>query len=351
MLKTAVIILAAGKGTRMNSKYQKILHEVGGKPMVQHVFEASQAVSDVRPVMVVAPGEDGVPELFGDLATYVPQAERLGTGHATQMAENALRGQADQVIVTYGDMPLLKQETLQKLVDKRKESGAAVTMLTVMGEPESSFGRIVRNRAGKVTEICEVAEAKQRKNTQALLNIRELNVGIYCFDAKFLWDNIASLPQRKARNGNIEYYLTDMVAAAVKQKREVITIITDDASEALGAGTRAEMVDVERLFRQRTVQRWLAAGVTIVSPEQTYIDPDVTIGQDSVIWPNSYLQGDTVVGDDCVIGPNTIVRSAEIGDRCVIEQAVIEGVIVEPDTYVAPFTHVLPFDEQEESNQ
>ena len=349
MSKTAVIILAAGKGTRMNSKYQKILHEVGGKPMVQHVFEAAQAVSDLPPVMVVSPNEDGVPSLFGELATYVPQVEQLGTGHATQMAQEALQGNVEQVLVTYGDMPLLKQATLQQLADVRAESGAAVVMLTVMGEPTSSFGRILRNRKGAVSEICEVSEAKKRKNAQAILNTRELNVGIYCFDAAFLWEHIGSLPERKARNGNTEYYLTDMVAAAVKHKREIVAIATDDPSEALGAGTRAEMVAVEKLFRQRANERWLDAGVTIIDPDQTYIDPDVVIGQDSVIWPNSYLQGDAVIGSDCVIGPNTIVRSAEIGDRCVIEQAVIEGVTVESDTYVAPFTHVLPYEGQAEA--
>lgn len=314
--------------------------------MVQHVFEAAQSVSELPPVMVVAPDEDGVPELFGELAVYVPQAERLGTGHATQMAAGHLRGNAGQVIVTYGDMPLLKSSTLQKLADKQAESAAAVVMLTVMGEPESSFGRIIRNRKKNVTEICEVAEAKQRKNAEAILNIRELNVGIYCFDAEFLWDNIGALPEREARNGNTEYYLTDMVAIAVKKKREIITILTDDMSEALGAGTRAEMVEVERLFRQRAVQHWLNQGITIISPDQTFIDPDVSIGQDTVIWPNSYIQGDSVIGNDCVIGPNSIIRSAEIGARCVIEQAVIEGVLVESDTYVAPFTHVLPYDGQ-----
>lgn len=333
----AVILLAAGKGTRMKSKYQKILHEVGGKPMVMHVFEAAEMVADLPPVLVVGAGADGVRSLIGDRATYVIQAEQLGTGHATMMAETAVKPKASQVIVTYADMPLLQAETLRQLAAVQTDTNAAITMLTVLGSPESSFGRVVRHDDDSVAEIVEVAEAKRRANAAELLNIRELNAGVYCFAADFLWDNIHQLPLRQARSGQ-EYYLTDMIETAVKINLRVEAIVSADPNESLGAGTRAELVAVEKAFRQRANRKWLANGVTLVDPETTFIDPDVAIGQDTTIWPNTYIQGKTKIGEDCVIGPNTILRDATIGDGCRIEQAVVTGVAVTAGTALAPFS-------------
>lgn len=332
----AVVILAAGQGTRMNSKKQKILHEVGGKPMVQHAFEAATAVADLSPVMVVGPGEAGVHALLGDAADYVVQPEQLGTGHAALMARPVLQGRAAQVIVTYGDMPLLRAATLARLARVQSETHAAVVMLSVVGEPSSSFGRVVRGTDGSVAEIVEVAEARQRPNAAELLDIRELNAGVYCFDGPWLWANIGSLPIRQARSGQ-EYYLTDMVATAVAQGRKVEAIAVEDADECLGAGTRRELVDVEQAFRRRANARWLDAGVTLIDPDTTFIDQDVTIGRDTVIWPNTYIQGKSVIGCDCVLGPNTIIRSAWLEDGCQVAQAVVENTTLDAGTLVEPF--------------
>ena len=321
----------------MLSKKQKILHEVGGKPMVQHLFDTAVSLTPLPPVLIIGKGGDGVRQLFGDRALYAIQHEQLGTGHATQMAKPLLAGQANQVIVTYADMPLLQLETLQKLVDLQTATGASVALLSVMGSPESTFGRVVRDENGRVTEILEVAQAKRRPNAADLLAIPEQNAGVYCFAADWLWDNIAKLPLRQARSGP-EYYLTDMIELAVQQKQGVAAMATDDPDESLGAGTRAEMVAVEKAFRRRANNRWLAQGVTIVDPDSTYIDPDVIIGQDTVIWPGSYLQGQTAVGADCTIGPNTILRNATVGDNCRIEQAMVEGANVVAGTAVPPFT-------------
>jgi bifunctional UDP-N-acetylglucosamine pyrophosphorylase / glucosamine-1-phosphate N-acetyltransferase len=337
MSTLAVVILAAGKGTRMLSKTQKILHDVGGRPMVAHVFESAAAVADLPPLLVVGPGEDGVQRLFGERAWYVTQPQPLGTGHAALMAKPALAGKSEQVIITYADMPLLRPETLKKLAQSQAEGGVAVSMLSVIGSPASSFGRVVRNTGGKVTEIVEVAEARQRPNTAELLAIRELNVGVYCFEAGWLWEQLPLLPIRQARSGQ-EYYLTDMVERAVTQDKGVEAIVVEDPDECLGAGTRAEMTAVEKAFRRRTNKHWLENGVTLIDPEATYIDQTVIIGQDTIIWPNTYLQGNSRIGQDCVIGPNTIIRDAQIGQGCHIEQAVIENTIVNDSTRVEPFT-------------
>lgn len=334
----AAVLLAAGHGTRMQSRKQKVLHDVGGKPMVQHVFEAAASVADLKPVLVVGPGEGGARRLLGDAAAYVVQEERLGTGHATLVARDALRGRADQVLVMYGDMPLLRAETLRRLSVTQAEQGAAIAMLTVMGDPDTSFGRVLRDGDGRVAEIVEVAEAHLRDDTEAILSTRELNAGVYCFDAPWLWEQLPNLPLREARDGP-EYYVTDMVGIAVAQGRAVEAVVVDDVDEGLSAGTREELAIVEKAFRRRAAEKWLAAGVTLVDPDATYIDPDVTIGQDTVIWPNTYLQGTTVVGEGCVLGPNTIIRDAEIGDGCRVPQAVVENVSLAAGTDVAPFTH------------
>jgi bifunctional UDP-N-acetylglucosamine pyrophosphorylase/glucosamine-1-phosphate N-acetyltransferase len=338
MSTLAIVILAAGQGTRMRSKKQKILHDVGGKPMVQHVFEAATAVASVKPVLVVAPGETGVRTLFGDTADYTLQTEQLGTGHAALMAAPLLHGRSDQVLVMYGDMPLLHQETMRRLADKQAETGAAVVLLAGEGETSSTFGRVFRNDEGQVIDIIEVAEARRRPDGQQILAIRELNVGVYCFDANWLWAALPQLPLRQAR-GNPEYYLTDTIPLSISQGQRVEAVLSADPDESLGAGTRQEMIAVEKAFRQRANRRLLAAGVTLIDPDTTYIDPDVTVGQDTIIWPNTYLQGRTAVGEDCVIGPNTILRNARVGNGCTIEQSVIEDVTVNDSETIRPFTY------------
>ncbi len=332
----SILLLAAGHGTRMNSKTQKILHAVGGKPMIMHLFEAAETVADGRPLLIVGKGADALQTLLNNRAEYVIQAEKMGTGHAVMTAKPYQQGKSDQVIVAYGDMPLLKAETMRRLAEQQAKSGAAVVMLSLIGDPDTSFGRVVRDENGRVTEIIEVAEAKQRPNPAAYLSIPELNAGVYCFDADWLWENINDLPIRQARSGQ-EYYLTDMVATAVSQNNLVEAIISDDPDECLGAGTRAEMVTVEKAFRRRANGRLLAQGVTIVDPDHCYIDQDVTVGQDTIIWPGTYLQGKTAVGKNCIIGPNTVLKNATIGDHCTIAQASITNAVIADNTTTKPF--------------
>lgn len=341
MPDVASVILAAGRGVRMNSRQPKVLHEAGGKPLVSHALATAQQVASHLPVVVIPPHDDAIPTLLGDQAVYAVQPEALGTGHAVQMAAPLLAGRTAQVLVTYADMPLLRAETLQALIQAQATTGAVVALLYIEGDSQSSFGRVVQNEQGAVVEIVEVAEARQRPDPAAWLGLRTLNVGVYCFAAAWLWDNLPRLPLRQARAGR-EYYLTDLVGLAVAQGCQVVGVPLADADEALGAGTRAELALVEKAFRRRAVQRWLAAGVTIVDPEATYIDQDVQIGRDTILWPQTYLQGQTVIGEACVIGPNATLRQARLGDRCRVEQAVVENVTLPDETRLRPFTHLEP---------
>lgn len=340
MAKTAVIILAAGQGTRMLSKKQKILHEVGGLPMVAHAVHAAQQICDLPPVLVVGDRSEEIRKLFGGEVDFVIQPEQLGTGHATMMAAPLLENRADQVVVTYGDMPLLRPESMVKLSQRQNEKDAAIVILTVERNGGFSFGRVVRDSGGKVVEIVEVAEAKQRPDGDSILAIKELNAGVYCFNANWLWRNLPHLPLRQARTGQ-EYYLTDMVGLAVGQDLVVEAIAVDDPDECLGAGTRAELVTVAKAFQRRVNNSWLARGVTLVDPATIFIDTTVEIGRDTVVWPNTFIQGHSMIGEDCVLGPNAVVRDAHVGPGCQIEGAVVENSNLSAGTRVGPFQHVV----------
>ena len=339
MTKLAVVVLAAGHGTRMKSQKNKVLHEVGGSPMIELALESSMTVSDVPPVVVVSPNDMATRSLIGDRAAYVEQKQQLGTGHATMMAADALRGKSEQVLVTYADMPLLRPETMARLAQKQKASGAVVTILVVKSESTSSFGRVITNPEGHVVEIVEVAEARRLANAEELLQIRDHNAGVYCFDSEWLWTNIAGLPLRQARD-NEEYYLTDMVGLAVSQGLLVEAIVVDDPDECLGAGTMQELAVVESAMKRRINRKWMDSGVIILDPEVTYIDKTVTIGRDTILRPNTYLIGATQIGEECLVGPNATIRDSHIGDGCRIEQAIVENASIDDGTLIEPFSRI-----------
>ncbi len=339
MTALGLVILAAGHGTRMNSNKNKVLHEIGGRPMVAHIFESALTASNYPPLVVVSPADQEIRNLLGDKARFAVQQRQMGTGHATMMAKPELQGKCDQVLVIYADMPLLRPETMIQLAKEQEDSGAAIVMLTVIGDVSSSFGRVLRDANGEVAEIVEVAEAKQRPDGDELLQIRELNAGVYCFASDWLWQNLDRLPLRQART-NEEYYLTDMVGIAAGDGKTVKGIVVQDTDECLGAGTRQELALVEKALRARVNKQWMASGVTMIDPDTIYIETTVSLGRDSVIWPNTHILGASIVGDGCIIGPNTVIRDAHIGEGCHIPQSTIERVSVEDGIVVEPYSHL-----------
>lgn len=331
-MKLAAVILAAGQGTRMKSDLSKVLHPLAGRPLITYAVDMARAVADIAPVVVVGHAAEAVRASVGSGVTCVEQAEQRGTGHAVLQARQVLQGQADLVLVTYGDMPLLTIETLRNLVQRQQENPGPLTIVTLVHEDSRGFGRTIRDENGAVVQVVEEAVA-----TPEQLAIRELNVGVYCFDADWLWSRVDHIPLSLPKR---EYYLTDMIGMAVAEGRRVEAVVTTDADETLGINTRVHLAETERALRQRINERWMLAGVTIVDPATTYIEPDVTIGPDTTIWPNTHLRGQTAIGTHCHIGPGTIIADCQIGNRCRALASVLEQAVMEDGSDIGPFGHL-----------
>jgi len=330
-MKTTSVILAAGHGRRMVSDLPKMVHPILGRPMVYHAVKAAQEATGETPVVVVGYGAEAVQEALGETVRYTLQSEQLGTGHAVQQAEALLYDKTEAVLVSYGDMPLVTSETLSRLVAAQSQHSGPITMLTVVVDDPRGFGRIVRDENGQVTAIVEEVDA-----TPDQLTIRELNPGLYCFQAEWLWDALRKLK----RSPTGEYFLTDVVGLAVEDGLAVQAIQVEDGSEMIGVNTRVHLAEATAMMRRRINESWMLAGVTLVDPHTTYIEPGVTIGQDTVIWPNTTLQGKTMIGTGCTIGPNSVVRDTTLGNRCQVFSSVLEGAVLEDEVDIGPFGHL-----------
>lgn len=318
-------------GTRMKSQLPKVLHPIGGKPLIQHCIATAVQASGQSPVLVVGHAADAVRAAVGDAARYAEQREQLGTGHAVLQAEQAAAG-AQVILVTYGDMPLLKPETLQVLMQLREQTGAAVAMLTLVTDNARGFGRIIRDAGGeRVLGIVEEVSCSAEQ-----LAIKEVNVGVYALDGAWVWSALKRI-QPNPRKG--EYFLTDLVEIAVADGREVRAVVTHDEAECIGINTRVDLADAEVMLRQRINRRHMLAGVTLIDPASTYISGDAVIGQDTVILPNTHIQGNTRIGNDCRIGPNALVVGSTIGNNVEIVQSMIESSRVDDLVRVGPFAH------------
>jgi len=325
------VILAAGQGTRMNSKKPKVLHPLLGKPLIYYSLEAVRQVTDACPVVIIGHGSEEVRKAIDDQAQLVLQRPQLGTGHAVMQAAPLLQGVSDLVLVLPADMPLLSPDTLKRMVAEASRNRGPVTILSVISDQARGFGRVIRNPEGEVIAIVEEAQA-----TPDQLSILELNVGVYCFRNEWLWQALPRIPI--SQKG--EYYLTDVVEIAVQDGLAVGSLTTQDVAETIGINNRAHLAEATAVMRKRINEYWMVSGVTLVDPEATYIEPEVAIGKDTTVWPGTYLQGSTVVGEDCEIGPNAIVRDTQIGNGCKIFMSVLDQALVEDQVDIGPFGHL-----------
>ena len=333
-MRTRAVILAAGQGTRMRSSIPKVMHPLLGQPLIWYALNAAYQATGSKPTLIVGYGAEQVRLYVQDSADFAIQEQQLGTGHAVQQVESLLRGNADFILVITADMPLLTSDTLHSLIQTHTTADPKkipITMLTVITEDSHGFGRVLRNENGDVVSIVEEAVA-----TPEQLAIQECNASAYCFSADWLWDALERIPLSPKG----EYYLTDIISIAVEDHLSVRAMVIDDPKETIGVNTRVHLAEATDLLRKRINNNWMLSGVTIIDPKSTYIEPNVEIGQDTVIWPNTHLQGNTSIGKTCKIGPNTQLLGSKVGDRCEITTAVVEFAEIEDDVEIGPFAHL-----------
>ena len=313
------VILAAGKSTRMKSALPKVLHHVCGRPMIEYVLDAARSAGVTRIVAIVGHRAEIVRAELSKHSDveFALQAEQKGTGHAVMMCQEQLRSHHGSVLVLAGDTPLLKRESLESLLKTQEEQRAACVIGTAITDANFGLGRIIRDSRGHFEKIVEEKDATSDEK-----QVREINTGCYAFDSQGL---LASLDQIRPNNTQSEYYLTDCPRVLKQEGRTVVALQAFDMVEALGVNTREQLAQVTRTLQQAAMTRWMVNGTTIVVPEQTFIDPQVQIGADTVIEPFTHISGAVAIGDNCRIGPH----------------AVLEGPLDVPSgTTVAPFQHV-----------
>jgi bifunctional UDP-N-acetylglucosamine pyrophosphorylase/glucosamine-1-phosphate N-acetyltransferase len=335
--RIAIAIMAAGKGTRLKSKHPKVLHEVGGKPILAHVIATAQKVVPAKDIYVIIGHEaERVREaVAGTGVNFVLQAEQRGTGHALMVARAALTPY-HQIIVLSGDAPLITADTIKKLRDFHSTKKAAMTLLSADLDDPYGYGRVIRK--GKGPEVQAIVEEKSATERQK--KIREINSGFYAFSAPDLYQLIDHL---STKNAHGEYYLTDMAGVFHKARKKVAAIKTQDAGEVLGSNTRAEMMDLDARLRLAKCRELLAEGVTIFYPQSCVIDNDVEVGADTVIEPFVQLLGKTKVGADCRIRSYSVIGNSTIGDRVTVKPGtIIEDSRVAAGAILGPYSHLRP---------
>lgn len=308
MSEVAAIVLAAGKSTRMRSELPKVLHEVCGRPMLAYVLSACRLSGVDRILVVVGHEKERVMERFSvdrDL-TFIEQPEQRGTGHAVMCCRDALAGFDGSVLVVAGDMPLVRRETLADLVETRVERDDALTIATTELEDPTGYGRIVRGREGELVAIVE-----HRDCTDEQLAINEVNVSYYCFDARKLLVGLSRLTPNAAKG---EYYLTDLVTRFREDGERISAVVKVPAADALGINSRLDLALVSRAMQDRFQRNLLGEGVSIVDPDNTWIEADVSVGSDTVIYPFSFIGQGATLGEGCRVGPFAHVRPGETYD-------------------------------------
>ena len=310
------IIMAAGKGTRMKSNKSKLVHEIYGKPLVRRVVEVAEKIGSDEIIAVVGHLREQVQEVLGDSVKYAYQEELLGTGHAVMQASKYLKGKKGKVVILYGDVPILRPETLRNLVSKSIKNKEYATLLTAKYENPTGYGRIIRDEGGNIKAIVEEKDADPLQK-----EIKEINSGIYCFDIEELLNAL-----KKVNNDNAqgEYYLTDVIKIMNDEGLKTGAVIVEDNTEILGVNDRSQLELLTRVLRMRINAEHMANGVTIEDSNSTYIYDDVEIGTDTVIHPNTIVKNNVVIGENCEIGPNAYIR-----ENCEIANNVKIGNFVE----------------------
>lgn len=332
------IILAAGEGTRMKSKLPKVLHKIGGKPILDYVITASKKAGIKKNVVIIGHGGSKVKKAFNDREVIfeeqpIGEDAPYGTGYAVKQGINHVSDD-DTVIVLCGDTPLVTKDTISNLKefhDKGKYDG---TVLTAVLEDATGYGRIVRDKNGNIEKITEEKDANEKEK-----EIKEINTGIYAFKGRLLIEALNELDDNNAQG---ELYITDVIEILKTKGYNLGACIIDDFSDVYGINSKEQLAFCEKVLRKRINTYHMEQGVTLIDPENTYIDQDVKIGKDTVIYPGVFLQGSTIIGEDCTIYSQTRIVNSKIGDNTEIESSLIEESEVGNLVHIGPNAHLRP---------
>ena len=328
------VILAAGEGKRMNSKRSKVLHEISGKSLLGWVTSSVKAAGVDEMVVVVGNRSEQVKSAMGEGFKYANQESQLGTGHAVMQAREWLEGRSGTVLILCGDTPLVSEKTIKDALDFHTKNTNTATVITTSLDEPFGYGRIIRDERGNLRGIVE-----QKDATTAQKQIKEINSGMYCFDIQALLESLDKLTNENSQN---EYYLTDTLEILSNKGLKVSPFMIDEKDEILGVNDRMQLATAQRLMNERIIKNHLSNGVSFISPETTFIDADVTIGMDTIIYPQVILQGKTAIGEDCVIGSGSKVVDSKLDNGVYFDNSCIHESVVGKNTKVGPFAYIRP---------
>lgn len=332
-VKTKSIILAAGQGTRMKSSTSKVLHEIFHKPLVYYPIEAARYAGAQEVCLVVGHKSEEVMKTFGDTVKYALQAERLGTGHAVMQAMDFIRDDGE-ILVLYGDTPLITAQTIEKMLAFHRKKKNAVTVLSALVDDPTGYGRIVRDESKHFVKIVEQKDATDEEK-----RITEINGGMYVFEAKHLKSALSKITNN---NKQQEYYLTDTIEILLHEGYNVDAIAIMNPDDILGVNSREQLAQATAIMKQRINRKHMDNGVTLIDPHHTYIDPEVEIGQDTVIEPGCIIEGNTSIGENCIIGYNTKIRNCTVGNSVAIESSMLIDSQIDEGCHIGPFAYIRP---------
>ncbi|MEK6692105.1 MAG: bifunctional UDP-N-acetylglucosamine diphosphorylase/glucosamine-1-phosphate N-acetyltransferase GlmU [Nitrospirota bacterium] len=337
MKSLAVIILAAGIGKRLRSKKAKVLHTLAGEPMIRYVVRKAISLAPLKIVVIIGNQAEEVKACISESPkiSFVKQKDLLGTANAVQQAEKSLSGFNGTVLILSGDVPLVKEGSLRFLLRDHSERGNDLTFITTVITDPSGYGRVLRDAYSRIIRVIEERDATEEER-----KIREINTGIYAAEKEFLFRSLKGV---KRENVQSEYYITDVIEIAVRGKKRVGAVSAENPVEVMGINTRKELADAERYLRGKKLNDLMLNGVTIIDPSNTYIGPSVSIGRDSIIYPNTFLEGVTSIGEDCVIYPNVRIIDSRLGDGVVVKDSclIAKGEIGNRAT-IGPFAQLRP---------
>lgn len=333
-MSLTAVILAAGKGTRMKSNLPKVLHRVNGQTMLDCVVSSVKNAGVEEVILIVGHGADTVRQEMGEDFSYVYQREQLGTGHAVMVSADELQRHDGDVLLVCGDTPLLTPETLQALYQQHKESFATCTILTAKLEHPSGYGRIVRSQVGNVLKIVEEKDADPDVRL-----INEINTGSYCFVINDLLEAVKKLTPANAQG---EYYLTDVIATFNNEGKTVSAFVTPNFNETLGINSKAQLAEASAILRMKKIHQLMDEGVTIIDPNNTYIEQQVTISPDVVIYPMCFISGSTSIAEETIIGAGCKINDSKIGSACDIQSSILNGAKIGNACIIGPFAYLRP---------